>query len=675
MPLAVLPAVLLAAGIAQAPRAADPPGLGATAADARSAVQATLARFARLIELRALDLSPDGRRVAWARSIAARGGAVPGLGAVEVADLRGGGAPVALTACAGRGCDEGGPAFSPDGARLAFLSDGARRHQQQLYLRDLGDRRGRPRRLTRLDGARSDVRWSPDGRSIAVLVVEGDASAAGPLGPAAPDVGVMQEVIHERRIAVVDAATGATALVSPPDLFVYEYDWSPDGKSFAYTGAHGSGDDNWWVAELFTQAATGGPATSIAKPRLQIASPRWAPDGRTIAYVGGLMSDEGLTGGDLFLVPRAGGEPRNLTPGRRTSPSWFCWMGPDSILLAEWAAGESAIATLRVSDGTTRELHRVAAHLGSDRYALSLSVARDASVAAFIRQDFGKAPEVWEGPLADLPRARQVTHLNEALAAPGGPARSIRWKVDGFDEQGWLLAPAAAAAGAKSPLIVVVHGGPAWAVSPSFTELWGLLAARGYYVFLPNPRGSFGQGEAYTAANAGDFGGGDLRDILAGVDAAAAATPALDADRVGLYGWSYGGFMAMWAVTQTQRFRAAVAGAGIANWLSYYGENKIDQWMLPYFGASAYEQPAAYDRISPIRFIRQAKTPTLILQGERDAEVPAPQALEFWHGLKTMGVPTSLVIYPGEGHQFRKPENKRDMYLRLLAWFERYLAR
>jgi dipeptidyl aminopeptidase/acylaminoacyl peptidase len=131
--------------------------------------------------------------------------------------------------------------------------------------------------------------------------------------------------------------------------------------------------------------------------------------------------------------------------------------------------------------------------------------------------------------------------------------------------------------------------------------------------------------------------------------------------------------MAMWAVTQTDRFRAVVAGAGIVNWQSYYGQNRIDQWMIPYFGASVYADPAVYAKSSPITFITKAKTPTLVLQGERDAEVPAPQAYEFWHALKTLGVPTELVVYPDEGHHFRKPENERDRYRRTLDWFEKYL--
>jgi dipeptidyl aminopeptidase/acylaminoacyl peptidase len=141
-------------------------------------------------------------------------------------------------------------------------------------------------------------------------------------------------------------------------------------------------------------------------------------------------------------------------------------------------------------------------------------------------------------------------------------------------------------------------------------------------------------------------------------------------DRIGISGWSYGGYMSMWAVTQTRRFRAAVAGAGLANWQSYYGENQIDQWLIPYFGASVYDDPAVYERSSPITFIKNAKTPTLIVVGDRDAECPAPQSWEFWHALKTLGVDTQLVIYPNEGHGIGDPAHQRDIVRRTLAWFD-----
>jgi dipeptidyl aminopeptidase/acylaminoacyl peptidase len=202
--------------------------------------------------------------------------------------------------------------------------------------------------------------------------------------------------------------------------------------------------------------------------------------------------------------------------------------------------------------------------------------------------------------------------------------------------------------------------------------LESMLAAGGYFVFLPNPRGSFGAGEAFAEANVRDFGYGDFRDILAGVDAVVGKLP-VDNARVGIIGWSYGGYMAMWAVTQTERFHAAVAGAGLSNFQSYYGENGIDQWLIPFFGASVYDDPAVYRRSSPITFIKNAKTPTLVLVGERDAECPAPQSREFWHALKALGVETELVIYPNEGHAVLDPEHQRDIVRRSLDWFDKYM--
>ena len=170
-----------------------------------------------------------------------------------------------------------------------------------------------------------------------------------------------------------------------------------------------------------------------------------------------------------------------------------------------------------------------------------------------------------------------------------------------------------------------------------------------------------------------DFGYGDWRDDLAGVDAATKAAP-IDANRLGLMGWSYGGYMAMWGETQTARFKAIVAGAGIVNWQSYYGQNKIDQWMIPFFGASVYQDPAVYAKSSPITFIEQSKTPVLILQGERDEEVPAPQAFEFWHAMETLGVPTKLIVYADEGHGPQQISNQIDILEQTLEWFNRYVA-
>ena len=222
-------------------------------------------------------------------------------------------------------------------------------------------------------------------------------------------------------------------------------------------------------------------------------------------------------------------------------------------------------------------------------------------------------------------------------------------------------------------MITMVHGGPSAASVPSFgSRNVNALASQGYFVFMPNPRGSFGRGEAFTKANIKDFGYGDWRDDLAGIGAALKAAP-IDSSRLGLMGWSYGGYMAMWAETQTSRFKAIVAGAGVVNWQSYYGQNKIDQWMLPFFGASVYQDPAVYAKSSPITFIEQSKTPVLILQGERDEEVPAPQAFEFWHAMETLGVPTKLVVYADEGHAPQKVPDQIDILTQTVNWFNRYL--
>jgi dipeptidyl aminopeptidase/acylaminoacyl peptidase len=405
----------------------------------------------------------------------------------------------------------------------------------------------------------------------------------------------------------------------------------------------------------------------IAAPKVQIAYPRVSPDGRTVAFIGGLMSDFPVVGGDLWSVPFAGGEPRDLTPAFKGSFSSLQWL--KGGLYATALIGEKQTLLAVASDGSAKPLWSAAEHLAASDARISLSA--DGRRAAAAAEDFASAPHIVAGL---LPTLKAVTHENDALAA-NADARSVTWTNEGYQVQGWLLAPKGVQAGKTYPMAVLVHGGPSSAHEPHFVwegQVHALLD-HGYYVFMPNPRGSFGQDEAFTRANVQDFGGGDLRDILAGVDAVEKVAP-VDDHRLAVMGGSYGGFMTMWAVTHTNRFRAAAAGAGIADWMSYYGENGIDQWMVPFFGGTAYDNPAVYDRLSPIRYVKQAKTPTFVYVGELDVECPAPQSIEFWHGLKAMGTPVSLVIYAGEGHHLQKPQNQQDVEARTLAWFDKYLG-
>jgi dipeptidyl aminopeptidase/acylaminoacyl peptidase len=631
---------------------------------------------------RGVALSPDGARVAWVEAVRDKDGRPTPRSAVFIADLAqtGGdtGSPRQVTARAAKAAHdantaeiaESEPTWSPDNRRLAFVSDAAG-GEEQVFLVDLSQPEPQLRQVTRLHGHLSTPRFSPDGRAIAFLYIEGRKGPAGPLQATARDAGVVGEHPEEQRLAVADLASGDVRTLSPSDLYVYEYDWAPDGRSFAATAAHGSGDDNWYVAELYTLNRESGEMRSLWKPpiNVQIAVPRISPDGRAIALIGGIMSDEGLTGGDVYLVPAAGGEARDLTPGRAASPAWLAWTSPSRILVAELADQDTALTALDLPGGKATTLWHGPETL-SDGQGLGIALGRDGRASAAIRHDFGHAPEVWAGPIGAW---KQVSRANARFTPAWGEARSLHWTTDAGQVQGWLLAPPRVEPGKRYPLAVVVHGGPASAHRSGWPVSAGVLASQGYFVFLPNPRGSYGQGEAFTRGNIKDFGYGDLRDILAGVEAVARSGAPVDSGRVGLYGWSYGGYMAMWAVTQTDRFRAVVAGAGIVNWQSYYGQNRIDQWMIPYFGASVYADPLIYARSSPITFITRTRTPTLVLQGERDAEVPAPQAYEFWHALKTLGVPTELVVYPDEGHRFVKPEDDRDRYRRILEWFGRYL--
>jgi dipeptidyl aminopeptidase/acylaminoacyl peptidase len=336
------------------------------------------------------------------------------------------------------------------------------------------------------------------------------------------------------------------------------------------------------------------------------------------------------------------------------------------------------------SAGEEPPVFSFAGSVGNGRDELGLSPSADRSAFVFTASDFAHPPEIYlaqpraagtenGSPFHGLTR---LTRINEGVEPAWGKNVSLAWNNEGFHVQGWLLLPKDYDPSRKYPMVVEVHGGPAAAVLSSWQGAGGdfdtAFSALGYFVFLPNPRGSFGQGEAFTEANRKDFGYGDLRDILAGVDAVLARYP-VDSNRVGIFGWSYGGFMSMFAVTQTHRFRAAVAGAGISDWLSYYGENSIDRWMIPYFGASVYDDPAVYAKSSAIDSIKQATTPTLVLVGDRDGECPAPQSYEFWHALRDLHVPTRLVVYPNEGHRFTDPEHIRNRMERVADWFDRYM--
>jgi dipeptidyl aminopeptidase/acylaminoacyl peptidase/alpha-L-arabinofuranosidase len=651
--------------------------LGAAAqAEERPAAKTSLDRLFDALTavhtFKEVAISPDGRRVAWVEALPDKDGTSSRRSAIYLAELDSPeAAPRRITAGDGTTVhDEHDLTWSPDGSRLAFLSDKEKKGQLQLYLAPAD--RGPVRKVTSLTGHLAGPRWSPQGKEIALLFIENATRTPGPVQAGSAEVGVIEEKVEEQRLALVNLDSGRARPISPADLYVYEFDWSPDGKQLVTVAAHGSGDNNWYIARLYTLEADSGTLKQILKPSMQIGCPRWSPDGKNIAFIGGLMSDEGVIGGDIYTLPSGGGEPRNLTPDLPASASSLTWLSSSRLLFTAHVDGGSGLATLNPASGEVRMLWKGAETISAQGWSPAVSLTRDGKICALIRHSFQRPPEVWAGPIGDW---KQVTHRNDKAQPQWGEARSLHWKSDDFTVQGWLLYPRGYDSKRRYPMVVSVHGGPASARRPAwpgtFFDLTA-LAAEGYFVFFPNPRGSYGKGEKFTRANVKDFGHGDLRDILAGVDEVL-KTASVDRDRLAVAGWSYGGYMTMWAVTQTQRFRAAVAGAGIANWQSYYGQNGIDQWLIPFFGATVYDDPAAYARSSPINFIKRVKTPTLVLVGERDLECPVPQSREFWHALKTLGKPTQLVIYPGEGHLVTRPDHRRDILKRSLNWLDKHL--
>ena len=632
-------------------------------------------------------LSPDGATVAW--TLRQREGTTLHLTSVADPDPA---KEKLITPNGATNCSNASPIWSPDGATLAFVSTCTgkedRPGQEQIFLWSKAT--GEVKQLTHVTGNIAQPAWSPDGKSIAFLFVENATRSAGALDAMKPWAGVIgEDGVEVQTIGIIEGVDKGSNIIDKlsvfpvrPPLHVYEFSWAPDSHHIAFIGAAPPGENNWWIAQLYTVQTPGreGDSASLYTPHsvldpasvtgplhgLQIAVPRYSPDGTKIAFIGGLMSDQGSTGGDIWVVDAKGGEPVDITPGIDGTPCFETWLNDKEIGFVEDRRGHSLLVDYDAEHHTEiahTDLGEVSVSGGAIKDAVSTALKSKGAYLAFVESGFAQPAEVVTVDQDN--NVHPLTHLN-AGAKPGPKVVSLEYDNEGFHVQGWLTFPANYDPAKKYPLIVTVHGGPSADAGPGRGgSMW---SQQGYFEFQPNPRGSFGQGEAFVQANVKDFGYGDLRDILKGMDVIEAKYP-IDKDREGLTGWSYGGFMTMFAVTQTHRFRAAVAGAGISDWQSYYGENSIDQWMIPFFGKSVYDDPAVYAKSSAITFIHQAKTPMLIIVGDRDGECPAPQSFEMWHALREEGVKTQLVVYPNEGHGFRNPEHIRDRNEREVKWF------
>jgi dipeptidyl aminopeptidase/acylaminoacyl peptidase len=596
-----------------------------------------------------------------------------------------------------------GPRWSPDGTRVAFVSDRSGEKQVWVIRADGGE--ARPLTSGRI--APSDLAWSPDGRWIAFV---------GKPQPAArdeSDVRVISRLRYKqdgegfwdgrwKQVFAVPADGGEIRQVTQGDCDHLWPAWSPDGAWIAYTANPDPEADltnaaDVWVVPAPQGGEPGGRAGEPAAPARRLThgagpaqSPAWSPDGTRIAYIGHDNACWGATNWGVWVVPAEGGVPVCLTRAfdrsaghhiitdMRAHPSagGLAW-SPDGSRLFFMAAmgGSTQIASIPASGGEVR-LETEGAH-----ELIGCSLDQSGRRLACIESDPLTPGEVAIGDLGSGPAAlRRLTDMTGPLLRGVALARPERFQfesADGWTVEGWAMRPPAAADGQRVPAILEVHGGPHGAYGNAFFHEFQVLCAQGYGVIYMNPRGSQGYGQAFTAATRHDWGGKDYEDLMRGVDHCLATFPWIDPDRLGVAGGSYGGFMTNWIVGHTQRFRAAVTMRSISNAYSQWGTSDLAYmkgfWEYP---GEPWESPQFYLERSPITYVRQMRTPLLILHSENDLRCPIEQAEQLFVALRKQGTPTLFVRFPGESHDLSRngqPRHRVERLRHILTWFRTHL--
>jgi dipeptidyl aminopeptidase/acylaminoacyl peptidase len=630
-----------------------------------------------------LAMSPDGALLAYVLGTASHEGDHPN-GQIYVVDMDGAGAGQPRQFTAGPGMDAA-PHWAPDGQSLAFLSDREERGKPQLYT--ISRHGGEARRLSLGRGAVGDPSWSPGGDQLAYLMAEPESEERQRRKRERDDAVVASEAARRQRLWLVARDGTAARPRSPADRHIRHYAWSPSGDRIAAITTATPEANKMHAARLVIYPVASGDGESGAGqevgPALKAQSLVWSRDGRTLYALG--------SGGQrpatfLCAWPLDGATPREPTLLLGDLPASPFWLDRardrDELLLAAYEG--LRITLFRTSAGGERAeplLPPALLQRGSlaDPVLSSSSpfaVSSDGRRLALLRSDVAHADELWIWEIGGEPR--RLTEANPWLRhRRHGRQEAVAWtSFDGQEIAGLLIKPPDYVEGRRYPLVVHLHGGPDWTWTDRFLlgwHDWGQwLAAAGLLVLLPNPRGGSGRGNAYTRANVGDLGGGDYRDVLAGVDALI-AQGLVDGRRLGIGGWSYGGALTSWAIGQTERFRCAVVGAGICDWISMCGTSDIRSVGETYFVAELHRDAGPYWERSPLRYAANIRTPTLILHGEADPRVPVSQGRELYSALRHMGVPCELVTYPREGHLIREHYHQRDLLTRVRDWFARYL--
>lgn len=558
---------------------------------------------------------------------------------------------------------ETSPKWSPDGASLAFLSN--RDAHQQIYLLSLSGGEAEPLTTGKRDISR--FAWSRDGKHIAFVAPNAKTDAEEKKEKDKDDARVEDKDGKHPRLWILDVAARSERALTPAGWAVSELAWFPDGQSLAIIATdHPESDRN--TDRIFRVAVSSDGSTKSMNQLLAPTGPfeelQISPSGTTISFVG--SRQDGPEPHDLWLLPAGMPAAKNLTS-----------TSLDRLVFSyRWSKDGGFV--LLAADGFTRKLVRYTSSgaredISTPNTMPASFAVNDSGAIAFVGEGFTEPQELWLASPGSPPQ--QFTSLNKSFdSAVLLKPEIFRYKsFDGLEIEAALLKPGGYDGKSRLPLITLIHGGPTGAWESSI-EAWGqLLAARGYAIFYPNIRGSIGYGETFIESNRGDWGGNDFKDVMAGIDFLLSEGIA-DPERLGIGGWSYGGYMSEWAITQETKypFKAAVSGAGMANLISEYGTEEhpsYDEW----FWSVPYEKPEGFLNHSPFVFLKNARTPTLILQGDADTIDPLGQSQELYRGLKRYGVNTELVVYPREPHGFHEEKHLLDRLNRIVAWYDAHM--
>jgi dipeptidyl aminopeptidase/acylaminoacyl peptidase len=620
-----------------------------------------------------LALSPDGSQLAFVltATVADQGSFVPS--ALYLMSTDADGTPTQLTD--GSTTDQL-PAWSPDGTRLAFESDRITPGHALPYTMSAAG--GEPALVATIAGSCESVAWSSDGERLLVLAADPgsyglDWSARAVRGAeGSSDPIVRRPGDARRRLFLIELASGEVREVGPPDLSVWEVDWDGADVVVAVVSRDHSGS-GWYqgfVVQVDLEART---ARALYEPAWQLEGLVLSPDLTRVAVVEGYASDHGLLSGSLMLIDLATGAARDPWPDLQTVGR-AGWCDDASLWYASTQGTGNACGRVWL-DGRREERWRGDAFVGDAVTTPACVITGDAATVWTTHQAHGLAPEL---AIFDLLAGGWVrrTSFNDRITARRvfPDARTIRWMGEGGVEiEGVLMTPP----GAEGPLptIVCVHGGPTWNWGSYFSDNEPnavLLASAGYACLMPNPRGSIGRGHAFAQAVIGDGGGIDFRDIMAGIDHCIAEGIA-DPHRLGIAGLSYGGYMAGWAVGQTDRFGAAVAMSVVANYVSFHLTSEVWWYDHAILEGEWHDAGGQYADRSPVTHAHHCSTPTLILQGAEDRCTPPSQAEELFHAIAETGTEVELVVYPREGHVPMERAHMLDAIARTQAWFDGHL--